>query len=426
MVTFNQINRAFNNIAVAHKQINTYGIGDIWEIATSGDIRYPMMWAKPENGRLETNIYVSSWTLIFMDIVDNGERNENDVISDMELVALDVVALLRDPDYEFDFDYQGATIERFTEKFEDKVAGVLLKIDIRIPYTADRCQVPQSGLTITGSAGSTGSANCAAATAILINSSGTIISSNSISSGSSSNITAPDGTVIVNTQDGTQLGSKNVASNGNGVITLTDSAMYDTMPIAYNYPMPTGQTTSYATGDDAYYWTNLWQPLFASTIVGMRPQLASFTTLISNNSFGNTNRFTDSVGGQTYSNNYLIDHYTGLGWYILVQSAANWANSIAAAEAFSTLFSDWFVPNQNQQASIANFSLSDPLNFAPFNLASTSIKPLWASTTSPAKTTFANCFFYAYTVASDEFSGGRWGRGKTDATVEYLLCRKHF
>lgn len=150
MVTFNQINKAFNNIAVAHKQINTYGIGDIWEIATSGDIRYPMMWAKPENGRLETNIYVSSWTLIFMDLVDNGERNENDVLSDQELIALDVVALLKDHEYEFEFDYTGASIERFTERFKDKVAGVLLRIDIRVPFTADRCQVPQSGLVITG------------------------------------------------------------------------------------------------------------------------------------------------------------------------------------------------------------------------------------------------------------------------------------
>lgn len=156
MVTFNQINKAFNNIAVAHKQINTYGIGDIWEIASSGDVQYPMMWAKPENGRLEPNMFVSSWSLILMDIVTSGERNENDVLSDMELVALDVVALLKDNEYDFVFDYNGATLERFTERFEDKVAGCLLRIDIRIPFTADRCQVPQSGLVITGSGGSTG------------------------------------------------------------------------------------------------------------------------------------------------------------------------------------------------------------------------------------------------------------------------------
>lgn len=152
MFTFNQINKAFNDIAVAHKQINTYGIGDIWEIATSGTIRYPLMWAVPQTSTLEKNVYVSKWKLIFMDLVSKGEQNENDVLSDMELVALDVVALLQDPDYLFDFDPTGITLERFTEKFYDEVSGVTIDISIKIDYTSDKCAVPQSGLTIgTGS-----------------------------------------------------------------------------------------------------------------------------------------------------------------------------------------------------------------------------------------------------------------------------------
>jgi hypothetical protein len=48
--------------------------------------------------------------------------------------------------------------------------------------------------------------------------------------------------------------------------------------------MKTGQTTSYRTGDDG--------DLEAGRNV-------SFTTLAENNPFGNTNRFTDEIGGQT-------------------------------------------------------------------------------------------------------------------------------
>jgi len=81
-------------------------------------------------------------------VVDDGEKNENDVMSDMELVSLDVVALLKDPDYEFDFKGEGVTLERFTERFTDVVTGVAIKVDLRVPYTADRCQVPQSGLDV--------------------------------------------------------------------------------------------------------------------------------------------------------------------------------------------------------------------------------------------------------------------------------------
>lgn len=457
MVTFNQINRAFNNIAVAHKQINTYGIGDIWEIATSGDIRYPMMWAKPENGSLETNVYVSEWTLIFMDLVDNGERNENDVISDMEQVALDVVALLGDSSYDFDFNYEGATLERFTERFEDKVAGVLARISIRVPYTADRCQVPQSGLTITNvsaacagvtitdngdviSVASGGSYTCTTvacsdATAVLINSSGTIISSTSIASGATANITAPDGTVIVNTQDGTQLGSKAVASNGNGVITLTDSAMYDTLPIAYNWPPPTGQTTSYATGDDAYYWTNVWQPLFATAIVGKRPQLSDFTTLISNNSFGNTSRFTDSLGGQVYGagngslSNYVIDHYTGFGIYNVLTESISFATAISNAEASSQHgFTDWFIGNTNHIISIINKHIVLPLNYSPFNNTGggASVTHLWTSSTCAGDTAFANVVTIEHTTPQN--NGCVFPIVKTSAVqaMNYLMFRKHF
>lgn len=148
MVTFNQINKAFNDIAVAHRQINTYGIGDIWEIATSGTIRYPMMWAVPQDGRIEKNIYVSSWQLLFIDLVGNGEVNENDVISDMEQIAFDVVALLQDPDYDFDFKGEGIVVQRFTERFDDMVSGVSIKIEIRVPFASDRCAVPQVGLSV--------------------------------------------------------------------------------------------------------------------------------------------------------------------------------------------------------------------------------------------------------------------------------------
>ena len=152
MYTFNNIYDAFKDIATAHKQINTYGMGDLWEMTSSGTVTYPLMWAKPEDSRIEQSVFVSSWTLLFMDLVDDGEANENDVLSDMELVALDVIALLKNNDYEFDFKGTGITLQRFTERFEDKVAGVGIRVDLRVPYTADRCQVPQSGLDVSGTA----------------------------------------------------------------------------------------------------------------------------------------------------------------------------------------------------------------------------------------------------------------------------------
>lgn len=147
MQTFNQIITAFQTIATAHKQINTFGVGDIWEIETSGTITYPLMWAQPDISRVEENVFVSSWKLLFMDIIHKDERNENDVLSDMELVALDIIAQLQAPSYEFDFNANGITLERFTERFTDYVGGVMINVELRIPYNADRCAIPSSTIT---------------------------------------------------------------------------------------------------------------------------------------------------------------------------------------------------------------------------------------------------------------------------------------
>lgn len=147
MQTFNQIITAFQTIATAHKQINTFGVGDIWEIETSGTITYPLMWAQPDISRVEENVFVSSWKLLFMDIIHKDERNENDVLSDMELVALDIIAQLQAPSYEFDFNASGITLERFTERFTDYVGGVMINVELRIPYNADRCAIPSSTIT---------------------------------------------------------------------------------------------------------------------------------------------------------------------------------------------------------------------------------------------------------------------------------------
>lgn len=144
MITLNQINKAFSDIAIAHKQINTYGMGDIWELETSGVVRYPLLWAYPDTSRFEQNTYVSVWTLYVMDIVHKDERNEVDVMSDMELVALDLIALLKNPTYDFDLNTDSITFERFNESRTNNVAGVWIQVELRMPAPNDRCAVPSS------------------------------------------------------------------------------------------------------------------------------------------------------------------------------------------------------------------------------------------------------------------------------------------
>jgi hypothetical protein len=138
--------------------------------------------------------------------------------------------------------------------------------------------------------------------------------------------------------------------------------------------MKTGQTTSYRTGDDG--------DLEAG-------RATSFTVLASNNPFGNTNRFTDELGGQTYTNNIVIDWstYNGSnvnGWYRIPVAAAstNWATAIDNSLSFSisTFTTGWRLPNSVEIMSIANEEISYLLNYTPFNIG-LATNALWTSTT---------------------------------------------
>jgi hypothetical protein len=136
--------------------------------------------------------------------------------------------------------------------------------------------------------------------------------------------------------------------------------------------MKTGQTTSYRTGDDG--------DLEAG-------RNTSFTVLAENNPFGNTNRFTDELGTQTYTKNIVIDWstYNGstvLGWY-RVNNGVNitWANAIDASLLINIapFTTGWRLPNINELSSLILRTQSNTLNYSPINIVATA---LWSSTSS--------------------------------------------
>ena len=147
--------------------------------------------------------------------------------------------------------------------------------------------------------------------------------------------------------------------------------------------LKTGQITSYRTGDDGDIEAG---------------RATSFTVLASNNPFGNTNRFTDELGGQTYTNNIVIDWstYNGstvLGYYKVIGANVLWNDAIDAALAISvgSYTSGWRLGNRDEILNLCDDELANTFNYAPFNFVGFTF---WTSTT--WKTTTAN----AYTVAA--------------------------
>jgi len=286
------------------------------------------------------------------------------------------------------------------------------------------------------------------ATAVLKDTLGNTLSTTNIPSGTSDDIIAPDGdvensdasyTASVESGGTLVLPDSDVNVNGNLEGTLVSVKAIDIdvtdgtnpvtptsigivgntvtieVPAAGGAPvgatlMKTGQTTSYRTGDDGDIEAG---------------RATDFFTLASNNPFGNTDRFTDELGGTAYANDIVIDWSTFDGSTVLgwrrVENGVNipWANAIDGALAVSigTFTSGWRLPNFLEMASLFNaneniFGNSSP---APW----TSVLPsgiLWTSTTSFAATNNA----LAFNVTFPQFTR----TSKTTSTsMRYIPCR---
>ena len=146
-MTLNQVQEALQTIAVNHKQINSFGEGELYDIVTSGDINYPLMYVNLQDSQIGGRVETLTFNITLMDIVKGGRVNEDHVLSDMLEVAKDVLAQLNNPGYEWEFDIQNVTISPFTERFTDSVAGVNFNISLLLPFAFDRCSMPYVGNT---------------------------------------------------------------------------------------------------------------------------------------------------------------------------------------------------------------------------------------------------------------------------------------
>lgn len=310
--------------------------------------------------------------------------------------------------------------------------------------------------------------SCEDATVTVKNSAGTTIDSATIASGGSTILTITDSTAVIKNSAGTTLQAEAIPAEVSEDITIADTDVsnsddsytsvvvsgvakelpdityVDALGVSASYPsvknltatrvnamtcgnlngeltdaqrqviqrvnpLKTGQTTSYRTGDDGDL---------------EKGRLPTFTTLTCDNPFGNTNRFTDELGGQTYTNNLVCDWATGLMWYRVLSAAVVWNTAIDNAEASTQAsYTDWRIPNMTEMISICNNGVTGGLDYSPFSLAApATIQAIWTSSTASGSTSYAHCWIYGYTA--NQYKGILEPILKTDATrVKYYLCR---
>lgn len=166
--------------------------------------------------------------------------------------------------------------------------------------------------------------------------------------------------IRLHNQSGGDITPQSVVYQGNSnhvTITVNTSSF---VPVGQTL-QKTGQTISYNQHDDG---------------ATQRGRLTNFTTLPSNNPFGNTNRFTNKTGGQTYTNSVAFDWstYNGstvLAYYFGDANTRPWATQLSQYK--NTVIDglrDWDLFNIYEAMNIMNFSFPGGFvyNYAPFNL----------------------------------------------------------
>jgi hypothetical protein len=450
-LTYNQIIKISRAFQQAHYILKNFGNGGQWDEVVHNQqatYKYPLMWMDDLPQSLSEGAENYSFRVSFsapvVTLKDRGtdlmSSNANEVKSDMIQCSNDFVAYwVNQTD-----DYYGLVLEKsvsrttFEDLTDDKLTGCYIDITFRQNFDYNECSIPMGTPTSLPD-------TCAP---VLIYEDGILV--DTIASGGTYSYTSGGGgvasqtfngasvtdqtsgtTKVITVKDtgGTNRGTKGTdnalalaiqiadatqtmnavaitsqlpetaktfviryANNDPVVVTtITNTAISFigeipdvVVPLNVSNPYKTGQTTSYVANDDGAL---------------ERGMGTDFTTLDFTNPFGNTNRFTDDLGGQTYTSDIVVDwaSYNQVSGTVLAfyrvpstTSGSTWSNAMSGQPYSKNSLSNWYIPNVSEFFDLMNWGLSTPLDYAPFNISGTALGDrIWMSTTSNAATTAA-------------------------------------
>jgi hypothetical protein len=154
MLTLNQIIAQIKAVAASHAQLASSGVGTLAEWQANPDRLYPLLWVFHERTDVSDQYFTYRIRLIAADRVKVGESGEDDtgheqeVLSDMQSVLLDFIAWFAQQHTQAYIVERTGTIEPFTERGNDRVAGCSYTINIKQPWDFAKCSVPSSGAVV--------------------------------------------------------------------------------------------------------------------------------------------------------------------------------------------------------------------------------------------------------------------------------------
>lgn len=153
-MSYNQILQRIIAIATAHRQIRNCYKGLVTDFLTDRKTLYPSAFLQ-DNGN--GNISVGGkdtafpFRIFILDLVNLSEDtkvNEQDVMSDCMLIAIDLIAQISSFNYT-DWRISAENPTQFVVEDEnDFIAGVMVDFTIKVIFNKDKCQIPSSGMPV--------------------------------------------------------------------------------------------------------------------------------------------------------------------------------------------------------------------------------------------------------------------------------------
>lgn len=152
MVGFYQITQKIKDTLLEDAFVNTVTMGDIFKVDLNKQTIFPLSHIMINNATYNGSTYNYNISVLCMDIVDIskdettdifiGNDNEQDVLHTQEFVARRLIELMFRGDLYtdgFQLNNGTASIEYFTERFENLIAGVTLTFDVMVPNEMTVC-----------------------------------------------------------------------------------------------------------------------------------------------------------------------------------------------------------------------------------------------------------------------------------------------
>lgn len=139
-MTLNQITTQIKSYGLNHPQINYVLFGEFADKLDDEDVTYPAMFIDLQSANFSAKQLSYVFNIYLLDR-HLQETDALEVLSDMSLVAEDMVALFRAPTTTWVVD-DSLPMQFFREADPDFLAGVRIDVTLKLPSLNNRCQIP--------------------------------------------------------------------------------------------------------------------------------------------------------------------------------------------------------------------------------------------------------------------------------------------